>query len=85
MTYDYIFAGWYDESITYNPNTDEFDLRKLKITCPVCKREFAALLSKHTKAIRHFKFGSDYDLVGVEFETYCRMCRNKFTFKLDCS
>lgn len=85
MTEIDIFAGWYHDDIAYNQKTDEMDYRKVKITCPVCNRKFAALLSKYTKVIRHFRIDSDGELPAVEFETYCRKCRTKSTFKLECS
>lgn len=39
----------YDGSVCYTEGGDEPVLRKLKINCPICKREFSALLSKFTK------------------------------------
>lgn len=79
------YAGFYHDDIAYNPKTDAMDLRKVKIHCPNCQREFSALLSKHTKTIRHFMIGSDYDIPIVEMQSYCMKCKTIFTFKLDCS
>ena len=78
-------AGWYRDGIAYNPDSDCMDLRKVKIECPVCGREFAALLSKHTIPIRHFTTDSDGEQHAVEMKTYCVKCKTAFTFKLDCS
>ena len=85
MCGDMKFAGWYQDDIAYNPETDCMDLRKVKIECPGCGREFAALLSKHTKPIRHFSIDSDGEMPAVEMKSYCIDCETEFTFKLDCS
>ncbi len=61
-------AGIYSDSIAYNQETDEMDLRKVKITCPICGRQFAALLSKFTKAVRHYYLDSDCDRCGRDFK-----------------
>lgn len=39
----------YDDECCYNDNTDGWDARKLKVLCPNCGREFAALCSYLTK------------------------------------
>jgi hypothetical protein len=78
------FAGWYHDDIAYNPETDCMDLRKVKIRCPECDREFAALLSKHTAPIRHFTIDMDGELHAVEMKTYCMKCKTDFAFNLDC-
>lgn len=79
------YAGYYHDDIAYNPDTDKMDLRKIKIICPGCQREFAALLSKHTEKIRLIMIGCDYDVPVVEMKSYCIQCKTAFTFKLDCS
>lgn len=78
------FAGWYDDSIAYNPDTDCMDLRKVKVTCPYCGRVFAALLSKFTKPMRQFSTDLDGLCMAVECESFCRVCHNKITFKINC-
>lgn len=77
-------AGIYTDSIAYNQETDEMDLRKVKIICPICGREFAALLSKFTQAIRSYYLDSDCEIGAVGFETYCRKCKSNITFRLEC-
>ena len=79
------FAGWYRDGIAYNPETDCMGLRKVKIECPECGREFAALLSKYTTPIRCFTVDSDGEQWAAEMKSYCVNCETEFTFKLDCS
>jgi hypothetical protein len=78
------YAGFYHVDIAYNPETDCMDLRKVKITCPVCSREFAPLLSKFTEPIRHYFLDLDCEMPAVEMKTFCRKCKSDITFKLDC-
>ena len=78
------YAGFYHDSIAYNQKTDCMDLRKVKISCPICGRKFAALLSKFTEPIQHYFLDSDYEYPAVEMKAFCRKCKSEITFKMDC-
>jgi len=75
-------AGFYHIIIAYNPATDCMDMRKVKITCPICGRKFAALLSKFTKATRHYFIDLDCEDPAVEMKTFCRKCKSEITFRM---
>lgn len=71
----------YDTEHCYNSESEKFDARKLKVDCPNCGRNFAALCSKKTEFIKSTQryFGCD-DLESVsEFKTTCT-CGNDFRF-----
>ena len=78
------YAGFYHDDIAYNPGTDCMDLRKVKISCPICGREFVAMLSKFTKPIRYYWLDLDCEMPAVEMKMFCRKCKSEITFKLDC-
>lgn len=78
-------AGFYHSDIAYNPKTDEMDFRKVKIMCPICGREFAALLSKFTQIDRYYYLDSDCEIGAARFETFCQKCKSKITFRMECS
>ena len=72
----YKSAGWYPDNIVP---------RKIRVTCPGCQREFAALRSKYTKKIKNFTIDTDGKMQAVEFKSFCLKCETTFTFKLYCS
>ena len=67
----------------WNPDTDTLDVRKIKVSCPSCNREFAALCSKYTE-----QTWSGWEWVGFSHKepvtyhkTKCRKCQKEFKFK----
>lgn len=78
---DVLYAGTHDVEDAYNGDTDRFDARKVKVTCPGCGRTFAALCSPRTA-----KIGGGWRWVGVDHRqpetdwlTTCR-CGQRFEF-----
>jgi len=77
-----IDAGQYSDEDVENPETEAPDWRKLKIQCPVCKRKFAAMLSKFTKAVRSgWRWVCDsHKEPYSEYETKCNKCGSELRF-----
>lgn len=75
--------GWgYNVEDCWNGETDKFDPRKCKVSCPNCKREFAALLSKFTKHVRGGSrwVGCDHKEPYDDYATICIGCQTAFRF-----
>ena len=77
-------AVHYDGSVCYADDKDEPVLRNLKINCPICKRKFAALLSKFTKFERVSNTASEEDPNSI-YTTKCIKCGSEFRFGVDWS
>jgi hypothetical protein len=79
-TDDWHVAQYSDED-AYNDETDRYDLRKVKVACPGCKRVFAALCSPHTETTSSgWRWvGCDHREPFVSYRTKCR-CGRKFRF-----
>ena len=45
---DVLCAGNHDDEDAYNDGTDAYDKRKVRVTCPHCKREGSPLCSSKT-------------------------------------
>ena len=75
-------AGDYSDEDAYNCETDNYDLRKIKIICPHCGRKFAALCSKLTKLIHSGMrwVGCDHKEPYGCYETKCTKCKNDMHF-----
>ena len=73
---------YYNGDVCHSDEQDEPVLRNLKIVCPRCGRQFAALLSKYTKM---FGLGPT---AGEEppktiYKTKCYKCKTDFAFGVD--
>jgi hypothetical protein len=64
-----------------NFESEKIDPRKIKVEYPSCKREFAALCSKNTKADGYANLGCpDYDEWATKYVTSCGKCKHEFKF-----
>lgn len=78
-------AGTYNDEDAYNVDTEKLDPRKIKVTCPGCSREFAALCSPNTVNIDDGGDGMRW--VGCDHRepyqtsrTRCGKCGTEFRF-----
>ena len=77
-------AVHYDGSVCHTEGGDGLVLRKLKINCPICKREFSALLSKFIKFERVSNTVSEEEPNAI-YTTKCIKCGSEFRFGVDWS
>lgn len=76
------FQQWdYNDEEAYTEN-DKYDLRKIKIECPNCGREWCALMSSHTKELRNDLrwVGCDHREPYITYGTKCVRCNASFMF-----
>jgi transposase-like protein len=78
------YAGAYEDEIAYNLDTDKYDWRKLKVTCPSCKKQNAPLCSNKTQQL-----SGGWEWVGCSHQeptsrhqVKCRHCKREYYFKL---
>lgn len=74
--------GSYDDEAAYNIETDAFNKRAIKVTCPTCKRSFAALCSPHTVFLESgWRWFADIcQEPYAEYQTKCVKCGTAFRF-----
>lgn len=74
-------AGNYSDSNAYNPETEKMDKRKIKVTCPHCKKISAALCSPKTELVDKGTFWvySDGKEDYSKYQTECK-CGKSYTF-----
>ena len=75
---------YYNGSICYRDDLDEPVLRDLKIVCPECGREFAAMLSKYTALFGLGPTVSEEEPATI-YKTMCYKCKTAFAFCVDWS
>lgn len=74
----------YNGSICHSDERDEPILRNLKIVCPGCEREFAAMLSKYTVLFGLGPTVSEEEPHTI-YKTMCYKCKTAFAFSVDWS
>lgn len=75
-------AGDFSDEDAYNFDTDGFDRRVIRVSCPHCQREFAPLCSRLTVEIDGgWRWvGCDHREPYTTWRTRCGACRCEFTF-----
>ena len=72
-------AGFVDDEIAFNADTEKTDIRKIKIKCPKCGRLSSPLCSKKTTLLSTQNVGHEYDSYHSAFKTRCR-CGQQYKF-----
>lgn len=75
-------AGDFDDEDCFNPETDGFDRRKMKIGCPACGRVGAPLCSPRTVVYdAGWRWvGCDHREPYASHRTVCPKCKITYTF-----
>lgn len=76
-------AGNYSDSNAYNPETEKVDNRKIKVTCPHCKKTSAALCSPKTELVDKGTFWAcaDWKEAYAKYQSECK-CGKSYTFSV---
>ena len=77
-------AGRYEDEIAYNPETEEYDWRKLLVTCPFCKKRSAPMHSKKTVQLSSGMewVGCEYQQPSTRHQAACPHCKREYHFRV---
>ncbi len=77
-------AGDYDDEDAVNFDTDRYDKRKIRVTCPCCHNVASPLCSKNTTTTSSgWRWvGCDHREPYSNHRTKCRKCRKEYRFTI---
>lgn len=75
-------AGDYDDEDAYNGDTDKYDRRKVRVTCPCCQNVASPLCSTKTQQTSNgWRWvGCDHKEPYCNYRATCRKCRKEYRF-----